>query len=623
MPRILKKYTTIPQDLYVNRAADIQLKNIIEDMQRPGYVLVARQMGKTNLLFNAKRQLESKDRMFAYVDMSNVYKKERECYQNIIDCIVEPNDDFLSDAEEKIDIIREKKLPPHKEYMRSLRVILKIIPGSLVIILDEIDALKTSDYSDKIFAQIRSNYFSRTSFPEFENLTYVLSGVIEPTELIQDRNKSPFNIGDKIYLDDFNKDEYLTFIEKSNLKVSNEIIDHIYSWVNGNPRLMFDVCSEVESYLIDNGEISTGIIDDIIHTKYLTNFDLAPIDHIRELVKDNIDVVNYLIDIQNNSNSKLDDDLHKKLYLFGVVSSKAEASCLFKNKIIEESLNIDWLNSIKSTHSKKSQTLPHALGEFDLQNYDETIIILESLLENGQNEKDMETILYFLGWSYNKIGDYVKAVERLSYNFTDSIVNSRSKCISGISSILNGDIDTGVANLRLLLESKDDFSKHNAMLNLARIESNNENSLALYEKLFESASNPDENSDGVTNNSFCCASLYFQHEIYVEKGHISFAIDALNHALNYSSNPESFLLKFSLAKISSKNVDLCKEIIDDIVTQNITFEQGINELGMGFSPSILSNFVNYSINEVNHEYFLKLYNYIQSKLFKSNKDLID
>lgn len=38
MEKILRKYTTIPNHLYVERNADKQLKNIIEEMERPGYV---------------------------------------------------------------------------------------------------------------------------------------------------------------------------------------------------------------------------------------------------------------------------------------------------------------------------------------------------------------------------------------------------------------------------------------------------------------------------------------------------------------------------------------------------------------------------------------------------------
>ena len=247
MERILKKYTTIPQHLYIERNADFQLRSIIEDMQRPGYVLVARQMGKTNLLVNAKRTMENETRLFVYVDLSNPYKDEQECFRSIINNIIEVNFEIFEQIYGKIQDIRAKNLPAHNEYLRSLVVILKHYVGDLIIILDEIDALKSAEYSDNIFAQIRSNYFSRTNFTELERLTYILSGVIEPTELIKDKNKSPFNIGDKIYLDDFTYEEHNTFIYKSKLSISKEISEELFEWTNGNPRLTFDICSELET----------------------------------------------------------------------------------------------------------------------------------------------------------------------------------------------------------------------------------------------------------------------------------------------------------------------------------------------------------------------------------------
>ncbi|ETR72683.1 MAG: hypothetical protein OMM_01529 [Candidatus Magnetoglobus multicellularis str. Araruama] len=202
MTKILKKYTIIPPELYVKRSADNQLQNIIDEMERPGYVLVARQMGKTNLLFNAKRELENDNRLFVYVDLSNTFEKERECYQNIVDLIIEPNENILRESIPEIISLRQLKLSPHQEYLKSLRIILNELQGDLIIILDEIDALRNCNYSDHIFAQIRSTYFARTNFPVLKKITYVLSGVIEPSDLIKDRNKSPFNIGEKIYLDD-------------------------------------------------------------------------------------------------------------------------------------------------------------------------------------------------------------------------------------------------------------------------------------------------------------------------------------------------------------------------------------------------------------------------------------
>ena len=65
----LKSYTIVPDSLYVERKADVQLHNIVEAMQRPGYVLVSRQMGKTNLLLRTKRRWENDRDLYVYIDM--------------------------------------------------------------------------------------------------------------------------------------------------------------------------------------------------------------------------------------------------------------------------------------------------------------------------------------------------------------------------------------------------------------------------------------------------------------------------------------------------------------------------------------------------------------------------
>ena len=126
---------------------------------------------------------------------------------------------------------------------------LKSLPGKLVIILDEIDALTKTNYSDQIFAQIRSIYFSRVNFNELSRLTYLLSGVIEPTDIIKDPKISPFNIGQKIFLNDFSKEEYYVFLKQSELILTENIAERIFYWTNGNPRMTWDVCSEVENCL--------------------------------------------------------------------------------------------------------------------------------------------------------------------------------------------------------------------------------------------------------------------------------------------------------------------------------------------------------------------------------------
>lgn len=618
MTRILKRYTTIPQNLYVNRKADKQLESIIGDMQRPGYVLVARQMGKTNLLFNAKRQLENSRRLFAYVDMSNVFKKERECYQNIIDCIIEPNSEKFSIIGGEIDIIRNSKLPPHKEYMRSLRVLLKSFDGDLIIILDEIDALKTSDYSDNIFAQIRSNYFSRTNFSEFERLTYVLSGVIDPIELIKDRNKSPFNIGEKIYLDDFTREEYLSFLDKSGLLLSDEISNHVFSWVNGNPRLTFDICSEIELFLIENGNIRTIDIDNIIKNKYLNSFDVAPVDHIRALVIDNIEVINVLISMYDDDFEKINDELQKKLYLYGITDSSFKDKPDFKNKIIKLTLNLDWLINVRDSINNRSLTLSQALLEFDLGKYRETVDICKLLLEKEDSSDDFDVITYFLGFSHYKLGEHKSAIQCLSYNFKTELYKNRGICISGISKILIGEVEEGQKNLRSIIDCDDNFSSHNAMINLARIEEDNQISLELWDRLFISASLSQSEKDSKENKSYCFASLYFTHEIHIKTGEFDKAKAALDKAFEYTGKSESFILQFSLAKLKNDSSETCTDIINYIINNKLTFENNENEFGLGFSHLTLCAFLNYSFNRVEREHFIKVFDYIREVLLKSN-----
>ncbi len=464
MEKRLKKYTSIPQHLYVNRSADEQLKRIVDEMQRPGYVLVARQMGKTNLLFNAKRTLENEDRIFVYVDLSNVFKYERECYRNIIDSIIEPNENLFESIETEINILRDKKLPPHQEYSKSLRIVLDIFHGDIVIVLDEIDALRSAEYSDNIFAQIRSNYFSRTNFPVFERLTYILSGVIEPTELIKDRNKSPFNIGDKIYLDDFTLEEHNSFIKKSELNITDSVSTQIYNWTNGNPRLTFDICSSVESLLLENEEVTIDKLNQLVKQKYLTTFDIAPIDHIRELIKTNKKERNAVLSIQQNKNSDLNDEIKKKLYLFGIINSKFDQEIKIKNPIIKESLSVHWIKSI----DKQAQSeLSYGLELMEQFEYKEAISILKEFLANSTPTKEqLEICNYNIGFAYYKIKDLGNAIEYFSKDYSLNIYKGNPNSLLGICKLGIGEREIGVKILEEIVKHKtNDFAFRNAALN--------------------------------------------------------------------------------------------------------------------------------------------------------------
>ena len=164
----LRSCTIVPPEYYVERSADKQIQSIIYDMERPGYVLVARQMGKTNLLLHTKTVLQDSDNVYVYIDFTSFdFTTERDCFEEIINIALDTNEQLFSEERRIIDERRSINsiTSPTKQFTSEVRLLLKKV-NKLVFILDEIDALVRCDFSDHIFSQIRSHYFQRLNFPD-------------------------------------------------------------------------------------------------------------------------------------------------------------------------------------------------------------------------------------------------------------------------------------------------------------------------------------------------------------------------------------------------------------------------------------------------------------------------
>ncbi len=414
MKRKLAPNTIVPQSLYVERKADKQIAELISDMGRPGYVLVARQMGKTNLLIAAKRNLESDQDIFAYVDLSNRFETERECFRSIIDKILDGREESLGTLDSVITKSRiAEDRAPHIEHARELRAILNAISGKLVIILDEIDSLTAADYSDKIFALIRSIYFERVNHQELERLTYIISGVAEPTEIIKDKSISPFNIGQKILLGDFTKSEYRNFLNSASLCLGEDVADRIFYWANGNPRLTWEICSSVEERLIDGELESTEMVDRLVKDLYFNKFDRPPVDHIRALVKADKEIRKALVSIHYDKGDTLTDEIKNRLYLSGILGTSYEyGDVVIKNRVIEECLNERWLSEIEE---QTTDSLQQGVEFIKNGNYEKASEVFYDMYvdENKIDGKNSLAITDYLSLSYFHTANYPGVVSCL------------------------------------------------------------------------------------------------------------------------------------------------------------------------------------------------------------------
>jgi len=438
----LKPATIIPSHLYVERAADRQVRSILEDMGRPGYVLVARQMGKTNLLLHARRSFAESSDIFVYLDVSNIFPDIEGFFRNIIDVALDSYCGAVETLRSEIYAARKRgSRLAHKEHEAELRLVLRHIPGRLVICLDEIDALTKTTYSDQAFSLIRSNYFSgRANFPEFERLTYLLSGVAEPADIIKNKEISPFNIGEKIYLEDFSRSEFAEFLNKTGLSFDARICEEIYFWTSGNPRMTWDLCSAVEDEMLGAQNSRAVDVEGIVRKMYLTSFDLPPIDHIRKLVEEDKDIRNALMSLHYDRSSSISDPIRNRLYLAGICRiDVATRDVLLKNKIVALALSEDWIRQIDKD---KLSIEKLAQQYFEADDYVEAVRAYTQVINQTSDNVDKTFFYYYLGVSLYRINDFDGAIKYLSLQPIKSTVSSvaylNSRFILGLANFFAG-----------------------------------------------------------------------------------------------------------------------------------------------------------------------------------------
>lgn len=405
--KILYSSAILPDELYVERSADRKLQDVVQRMSKPAYISVARQMGKTNLLIHTKRELEDENNRYVYVDVTSDFNTAQDCFRYIVNQILNSNEDLeqFQIAKEKISVSRkESSINASEEYQNEIREILKYYKGNLIVFLDEVDDLRKHSFSDDIFGQIRKTYFIRETYSNLKRIAYILSGVIDPEKLIKTKENSPFNIAIPIYLEDFNRDEFFELVYKSGLELDNTIKDYIFEWLNGNPRMSFEILSLIEDQYINGVQITSDLVDNIIKDFYLANLKNPPIDHIRDLVNHNTDVRKALIKLKQGKIDELSDEIINKFYLFGITASKINKQNLkIKNKVLELSLSDEWINKIEL---EKKGYYELGIEKIKQDEHLEGIKYLQEYIQNEPKGSFVDISKYTIGLAYHDFGDY-------------------------------------------------------------------------------------------------------------------------------------------------------------------------------------------------------------------------
>jgi len=388
---------------YVERKADHQL---YESLKKGDfcYVLNCRQIGKSSLLVKTKHHLETEGFKCASVDITSLGSENitpSQWYKGIITQLWR-SFNLLTKVNLKQWFQDQENLSPIQLLHLFITTILftQFKQEKIIIFIDEIDSILSLPFSiNDFFAFIRFCYNQRSIDSEYNKITFAIFGVATPSDLIQDKKRTPFNIGKPIELEGFTFQEIEPLTQGINLKNREKLIQEILKWTNGQPFLTQKICKLLVENIQDNLIVSpineAFYIENLIRTNIIDKWQFHDepehLKTIRDRIYRNEVKAGKLLEIYQNilekGSIKYDNTREEiELILSGLVINK-DGKLVIKNKIYQEVFNLAWVEDKLNKLRPYSQALK---AWIDSGKQDQSRLLRSQALSEAQN------------WSYGK-----------------------------------------------------------------------------------------------------------------------------------------------------------------------------------------------------------------------------
>jgi hypothetical protein len=225
-------------EFYVERDADGQLKREILRSGTMTTIRAARQTGKSSLLVRGAYHARQNGAQVVNIDLQRVDRDRLASpvsfLRYLAECIVRK---LRLDLDEVARLWRDSLGPQDNLTYLMEDYVLPESEASVVLTMDEVDRLLTTSFHSDFFALLRSWYNSAAYDELWERLNIVMVISTEPFLLIQDLNQSPFNVGLRLHLRDFDEAQMRDLIRRHGTSLGHDDFRQFVELLSGHPYL--------------------------------------------------------------------------------------------------------------------------------------------------------------------------------------------------------------------------------------------------------------------------------------------------------------------------------------------------------------------------------------------------